>query len=80
MEDFTLPHINWEECTARIADQQCFVDSLTQDWSLEQIIRTPTNRKGNNLDLVFVTHSDAYEYEIMFSRFPPQPCFSKLQF
>ena len=63
--DFNLPHINWEECAARIADEQDLVDSLTQDLLLEQIIRTPTHRKGNILDLVFVTHSDDYDYEIL---------------
>ena len=63
--DFNLPHINWEECAARIADEQDLVDSLTQDFLLEQIIRTPTHRKGNFLDLVFVTHSDDYDYEIL---------------
>ena len=63
--DFNLPHINWEECAARIADEQGLVDSLTQNLLLEQIIRTPTHRKGNILDLVFVTHSDAYDYEIL---------------
>ena len=40
--DINLPHINWEECAARIADEQGLVD-----------------------DLVFVTHSDAYNYEIL---------------
>ena len=60
-----MPHINWEECAARIADEQDLVDSLTQDLLLEQIIRTPTHRKGNILDLVFVTHSDDYDYEIL---------------
>ena len=63
--DFNFPHINCEECTARTADEQCLLDSLTQDLLLEQIIRTPTHRKGINLDLVFVTHSDAYDYEIL---------------
>ena len=63
--DFDLPLINWEECAARNADEQDLVDSLTQDLLLEQIIRTPTHRKGNILDLVFVTHSDDYDYEIL---------------
>ena len=63
--DFNLPHINWEECAARIADEQDLVDSLTQDLLLEPIIRTPTHRKGNILDLVFVTHSDDYDNEIL---------------
>ena len=65
MGDFNLPHINWEECTARIADEQCFVDSFTQELLLEQIIRTAAHRKGSIFDLVFATHSDAYDYEIL---------------
>ena len=65
MGDFNLPNINWESITTLISVDQSLIDSMTQELLLEQIIRSPTHKRGNILDLVFVSQPDAFDYEVL---------------
>ena len=65
MGDFNLPNVNWESNTTAISVDQSLLDSMTQELLLEQIIRSPTHKRGNILDLVFVSQPDAFGYEVL---------------
>ena len=65
MGDFNLPNVNWESTTTAISVDQSLLDSMTQELLLEQIIRSPTHKRGNILDLVFVSQPDAFDYEVL---------------
>ena len=68
MVDFNLPNVNWESNTTAISVDQSLLDSMTQELLLEQIIRS-THKRGNILDLVFVSQPDAFDYEVLPSSF-----------
>ena len=38
---------------------------MRQELLLEQIIRSPTHKRGNILDLVLVSQPDAFDYEVL---------------
>ena len=65
MGDFNLPNVNWKSNTTAISVGQSFIDSMTLELLLEQIIRSPTHKRGNILDLVFVSQPDAFDYEVL---------------
>ena len=54
--DFNFPNINWDNCTvsSRHMGQDIFLDRMVS-LGLSQLIREPTHRSGNVLDLVFVS-------------------------
>lgn len=62
--DFNLPHTTWPECSATQGcprDEREMIDNLqklTNDLMLHQLIKEPTHRLGNTLDLV-LTNNDA---------------------
>ena len=55
MGDLNFLNVNWESNTTAITVDQSFIDSMTHELLLEQIIISPTHKKGNILDLVFVS-------------------------
>ena len=65
MGDFNLPNVNWESNATAISVDQSLLDSMTQELLLEQIIKSPTHKIGNILDLVFVSQPDAFDYEVL---------------
>ena len=65
MSDFNLPNVSWESNTTTITVDQSFIYSMTLELLLEQIIRSPPHKKGNILDLVFVSQTDAFHYKLL---------------
>ena len=44
---------------------QRLIDCLTLDYLLDQIVRIPTHKIGNILDLAFVSQPEAWEFEVL---------------
>ena len=65
MCDSKLPNVNWERNTTANTVDQSFIDSMTQELLLDQIIRSPPHKRGNILDLVFVSQTDNFHYEVL---------------
>ena len=65
MGDFNLSNVNWESNTTAISVDRSLIDSMTQELLFEQIIRSPTHKGGDILDLVFVSQPDAFDYKVL---------------
>ena len=50
------------------SDEQIIIDFLAQDFLMDQIIRNPTHKHGNILDLAFVSQAEAWDYELLSSK------------
>ena len=64
--DFNFPDVNWDAHMSKHSDEQFLLDYLCQDLLLEQIIRSSTHKRGNILDLVFVSHFDLWDFDTQF--------------
>ena len=63
--EFNFPDANWDAHKSIHSDEQFFLDYLSQDLLLEQIIRSSTHKRGNILHPVFVSYSDLRDYVIL---------------
>ena len=61
--DFNIPHINWHNCTPTAGaskDEKVMLNHLNvmcNELLLTQVIKSPTHKDGNTLDLVFVNNT-----------------------
>ena len=64
--DFNIPSINWNDdsYTSSVASNSLFCN-VVNEFSLQQLNRTPSNAKGNILDLVF-TNSLLQSFSLIF--------------
>ena len=63
--DMNFPDVNRDAHKSIHSDEQFLLDYLSQDLLLEQIFRSSTHKRGYILDLVFVSHSDLWDYVIL---------------
>ena len=66
--DFNFPSVNWDCMKSSRSDEQILIDFLAQDFLMDQIIRNPTHKHGNILDLAFVSQVEAWDYELLSSK------------
>ena len=57
--DFNLPNVTWETYSANDAETDVFL-SLMMAIDFDQLIREPTHRKGNILDLIFANYKNVH--------------------
>ena len=66
--DFNFPSVNWDCMKSSRSDEQILIDFLAQDFLIDQIIRNPTHKHENILDLAFVSQAEAWDYELLSSK------------
>ena len=75
LSDFNFPNISWDSPIASNSLLQRLIDCLTLDYPLDQIVRIPTQKRGNILDLAFVSQPEPWECEVLEAKlsdhFPP---------
>ena len=59
--DFNFPNISWDSPVASNSLDQRLIDCLTLDYLLDQIVRIPTHKPGNILDMAYVSQQKAWE-------------------
>ena len=66
--DFNFPSVNLDCMKSSRSDEQILIDFLAQDFLMDQIIRNPTHKHENILDLAFVSQAEAWDYELLSSK------------
>ena len=63
--DFYYPKVRWESISSPHSDEQQLLEFLCNDILLTQIIDLPTHKLGSIWDLIFCSHPDNWDYNIV---------------
>ena len=63
--DFNFPKVRWESISSPHSDEKKLLEFLCNDLLLTQIIELPTHKLGSILDLIFCSHPDNWDYNIV---------------
>ena len=63
--DFNFPKVRWESISSPHSDEQKLLEFLCNDLLLTQIIDLPTHKLGSILDLIFCSHLDKWDFNIV---------------
>ena len=65
LDDINFPKVRWESISSPDSDEQKLLDFLCNDLLLTKIIDLPTHKLGSILDLIFCSHPDNWDYNIV---------------
>ena len=63
--DFNFPKARWESISSPHFDEQKLLEFLCNDLLLTQISDLPTHKLGSILDLIFCSHADKWDFNIV---------------